>query len=261
MVNIDTFYVKARGRRLRAKKIAPRIAPEQNPPALVFLHEGLGSIPQWRDFPAGLVNATGLPALVYERCGHGGSDPLTLPRTVNYLHEEALESLPEILEQCGMKDAILIGHNDGGSIALIFAAEHPHLARAVVTLAAHVFVEEETIKGIREAVKAFETSGLKKRLARHHGVKTEALFRAWCDTWLSPEFRVWNIETYLPKIRCPLLVIQGKDDEYATAAQVEAIARQVSGPVETLMIPGCAHVPHQQARELVLKEMAKFILS
>jgi pimeloyl-ACP methyl ester carboxylesterase len=228
-------------------------------PTLVFLHEGLGSIAQWRDFPLAVSRAVCLPAVVYERGGHGNADPLDEPRTIRYIHEEALQSLPEILRKLQIDDAILIGHSDGGSIALIFAAVQPEKVRGIITEAAHVFVEESTLAGIREAVRIFACTDLPDRLARYHGSNTEAVFRGWSDTWLCPAFRDWNIEEYLPGVRCPVLAIQGRDDEYGTPAQVEAIVNGVSGPVEALILDGCGHVPHVQARRKVLARMTRFI--
>jgi pimeloyl-ACP methyl ester carboxylesterase len=230
-------------------------------PTLVFLHEGLGSIGQWRDFPFEVCLATRLPAVVYERWGYGNADPLDGPRSVRYLHDEALMSLPEVLRQLNIDDAILIGHSDGGSISLIFAATWPEKVRGIITEAAHVFVEEVTLAGIREAVKVYESTNLRDRLFKYHGSNTDRAFRGWADTWLSQTFHNWNLEEYLPRVTCPILVIQGKEDEYGTPAQMETIAKGVSGPAEKLLIPDCGHVPHHQARERVLAEMTRFILS
>jgi pimeloyl-ACP methyl ester carboxylesterase len=260
-LSIEEFLVPAGGARLVARSLGLTGASARRSPTLVFLHEGLGSIAQWRDFPEALVERTGLPALIYDRRGHGGSDPLGVPHTRHYLHDEALEVLPEVLDRCGVGQTIPIGHSDGGSIALLFASAHPDRVCGAITEAAHVFVEDETITGIRRAGEAWLTTQLKNKLARYHGDKTHALFHAWQDTWLAPEFREWNIEDCLPGVRCPLLVIQGRDDEYATQAQVEAIARQASGPVETLLLPHCAHIPHHQAREPVLEAMTRFVLA
>ena len=256
------FFIHAARHRLFAQYIQPDSAyTKKSPATLVFLHEGLGSIAQWRDFPACLSIMTGLPALVYERWGYGSSDALNTTRTVRYLHNEALTSLPEVLEQVNIEDAILIGHSDGGSIALIFSAVHGDKARAVITEAAHVFVEDVTIAGIRQAVEMYETTDLKDRLHKFHKNNADSMFRAWADTWLAPWFRNWNIEEYLSRITCPLLVIQGKDDEYGTSAQVESIISQAGGPAQGIIVPDCGHVPHHQAREHVLKEMTRFINS
>jgi pimeloyl-ACP methyl ester carboxylesterase len=225
---------------------------------LVFLHEGLGSVGQWRDFPSRLSERTGLPALVYDRWGYGKSDPFTLPRPASYLHDEARFSLPAVLDECGIGRAILVGHSDGGSIALIFASTRPERVRAVITEAAHVFVESVTLEGIRGAVKVYALTDLGKRLARYHGDKTDLVFHGWADTWLSPEFRDWNIEEVLPGVRCPVLVIQGIDDPYGTPAQVRAIERQVSGSARSLLVR-CGHIPHAEAQAEVLEGMARFI--
>ena len=257
-----SFFIAADHHRLSTEYIKPATAASNvQPPTLVFLHEGLGSIGQWRDFPFLVSRATGLPALIYDRWGHGKSDPLTGPRNVRYMHDEALTALPEILNQLHTEKTILIGHSDGGSIALLFAAEYPERISGIVTAAAHVFVEDITIKGIREAVRVFETTNLPERLRPYHGDNTESMFRGWADIWLAPEFRDWNIEAHLPAVTSPVLALQGINDEYGTPAQVNAIVRQVSGPVEGLLIPDCGHIPHHQARERVLSEIIRFITS
>lgn len=257
-MNRQRFDLRAAGRWLHAERIEPAGAAAG--PVLVFLHEGLGSIDQWKDFPSQLCQACGLSGLVYERWGFGRSELLTEPRRTDYLHHESLDSLPEVLQQSRITEPpILIGHSDGGSIALLFAAACPDQVQAVITEAAHVFVEEVTLTGIRAAKHLYETTDLPQRLATYHGANTDAMFRGWCDTWLRPDFRDWNLEAELPRIVCPLLVMQGEDDEYGTLAQVQVIARGVSGPVETVLIPDCAHVPHHQARPRVLAEMTRFI--
>lgn len=228
-------------------------------PVLVFLHEGLGTIRGWRDVPDHLAATTGRPALVYERTGYGGSGPVALPRPLDYLAREAEDVLPRLLDHLGIARALPIGHSDGGSIALLFAASFPERCVAAVTEAAHVFVEEISLAGIRAAVAAYETGDLKARLARQHGENTEGAFRGWSDTWLSPNFRDWSIADRLPAIRCPVLVLQGAEDEYGTPAQVEAIARGVSGPAEPHLIPACGHAPHHQAREITLGLIAEFV--
>ena len=258
----SSFYLTADNHRLFAQFIDPAFGDSGKPPStLIFLHEGLGSIAQWGDFPVCLSIITGLPALVYERWGYGNSDSLNIPRTARYLHDEALISLPDVLEQANINDAILIGHSDGGSIALIFAAAHRDRVRGVITEAAHVFVEDATINGIRQAVDLFYTTDLRDRLYKYHKGNTDSLFRAWADTWLAPSFRNWNIEEYLSPITCPVLALQGEKDEYGTHAQIKSIVRKVAGPAEGLMIPNCGHVPHHQARERVLNEMGRFIRS
>ncbi|KAA0250930.1 alpha/beta hydrolase [Acidobacteria bacterium ACD] len=254
----ETFHVEACGARLRAQWIRPPGAAPS--PALVFLHEALGSIPQWRDFPSALCAAACLPGLVYERRGFGGSDPLAGPhRPLDYLHHEARDVLPEVLSACGVTRPVLVGHSDGGTIALLFAAAFPDGAAALVTEAAHVLVEDVTIDGIRRAEEAWRTTDLKSRLSRHHGEKTDELFQSWAGTWTRGDFRDWSIVEELAAVSCPALVIQGLDDEYGSPAQVDAIVRAVSGPAHPFLIPGCGHVPHRQAAEAVLQAVLLFL--
>ncbi len=228
-------------------------------PPLVFLHEGLGSTEFWKDLPELLATALGLRAFLYDRRGYGRSDSEPLPRPLDYLDEMALGELPAVLASAGITRPVLIGHSDGGTIALLFAAAFPQAPSAVVAIAAHVFVEPETIRGIRAAVQAFETGTLRAKLERFHGPRTEAVFRAWAETWLDPRFAAWNVTDRLAAIRCPVLVLQGEADEYATPAQVEAIAHGVGGPVRTRLLPGAGHVPHHQAREATCAAILDFL--
>ena len=246
-------FVSVRGHSLEYQ----RIAAVADSPTLVFLHEGLGSIGQWRDFPARIVEATGLPAIVYARYGHGQSDVLQQPYGVDFMQREALESLPELLRLLGIESPILLGHSDGASIALIYAGSG-HPLQALVAMAPHVFVEDISIESIAAAKRAFETTDLPQKLARHHRDPVRT-FYGWNDAWLAPEFRNWNIEGFLPAIKCPLLAIQGYDDEYGTMAQVDAIARQAGGPVEVLKLEQCGHSPHQDQPEIVAKAIADFV--
>jgi pimeloyl-ACP methyl ester carboxylesterase len=254
-----TFFVPANGHILQVSTLYHAGTKDAGEPTLVFLHEGLGCIDTWRNFPRQLCEATGLGALIYDRYGFGGSDPLLEPRSAGYLEQEAHQSLPELLEACGITTPLLIGHSDGGTIALLYAARFPERPRGVITEAAHVFVEEVTLSGIRQAEAAYQAGGLRDKLMRHHGQRTDAMFHGWSDIWLAPEFRDWSVESELARIRCPVLAIQGEDDEYGSAAQVQAIASRVSGPAAVALIPGCGHIPHHQARERVLREMTEFI--
>ncbi|MBL7180504.1 MAG: alpha/beta hydrolase [Pseudomonadota bacterium] len=254
------FYVDVGGCALRVKRIEPSVAvAAESNPMLVFLHEGLGCIELWRDFPETVCVSTGCAGLVYDRKGYGGSDAYKGPWPLDYLHKESQTYLPGLLQACDITKAVLIGHSDGGTIGLMTVAMHGERICGVITEAAHIFVEDITLEGIRRAVKAFESTELKDKLARYHGENTETVFRRWADRWLSPEFYDWNIKDYLPRITCPLLVLQGQDDEYGTAAQVEGIAALVSGPVATKLIADCGHVPHFQAKETVLDEVTRFI--
>jgi pimeloyl-ACP methyl ester carboxylesterase len=228
-------------------------------PTLLFLHEGLGSVEQWRDFPEQLCLRTGCPGLVYDRLGHGKSSPLPHPRTIHYLHHAALVELPRVIEALlPGRPFVLIGHSDGGSISLIFGAEQSPRLKGIITEAAHVFVEAVSIDGIRKADEAF-ADGRLKGLRRYHGDKTEALYRSWSATWQSPWFASWNLEYLLPAISVPLLVLQGRDDQYATAAQVEAIVAKAAGRVTPALLEDCAHTPHQEFPGLVLDLMTCYI--
>jgi len=230
---------------------------EGSDPVLVFLHEGLGSIPQWRDFPAKVVHATGCRALVYDRYGYGKSEVLKEDRVgVDFMHREALDSLPELLAKFKIQNPVLVGHSDGASIALIHAGVHP--VRGVVVLAPHVFVEESGLKSIRNISEAFETSGLAERLGKYHR-DARKTFHLWADAWLDPAFRQWNIEEYLPRIKCPVLAIQGKDDEYGSMTQLKSIKASVGGPCELLKLAPCGHSPHRDRPKEVVKAVDDFV--
>lgn len=230
---------------------------EGGEPTLVFLHEGLGSIRQWRDFPLKVAAATGCRALAYDRYGYGNSDVLREARVgIDFMHLEALERLPQLLHALNIRNPILVGHSDGASIALIHAGQFP--VRGVAVMAPHVFIEDICVASIRKAADRFETSGLKAGLAKYHRDAAKT-FHLWADAWLDPAFRNWNIESSLPGIRCPVLAIQGEQDEYGTMGQLDAIARQVSGPCELVKLPECGHSPFRDRPEEVLKKISAFI--
>jgi len=247
----EPSFAVVRGQKLEIQRIAGSAR------TLVFLHEGLGSVAMWRDFPLKVAQATGCAAVVYSRYGYGQSDVLQAPRGVDYMHSEALEVLPELLERLEVRDPVLVGHSDGGSIALIHAAAHRDVA-GVVAMAPHVFVEDLSVASIAEAKTAFETTDLPQKLGRYHADAAKT-FRGWNDVWLHPDFRAWNIEDCLPKVRCPMLAIQGFDDEYGTMAQLEAIARQAGGPVELLRLANCRHSPHRDQPAVVIEAMSRFV--
>jgi pimeloyl-ACP methyl ester carboxylesterase len=235
-----------------------RIDGASGAPTLLLLHEGLGSIAMWRDFPAKLAQATGCPAVVYSRYGYGRSDPLGGPRGVDYMHREALETLPELRAALGLDEVILVGHSDGASIALIDGGNGRWPVRAVVLEAPHVFVEDVSVASIAAARTAYDGTDLRQRLARYHA-DVDSAFRGWNDIWLHPDFRAWNIEEFLPGVRCPVLAIQGADDEYGTLAQIDAIERSVAGCFERLVLPDCKHSPHRDQEQATLAAMARFI--
>jgi pimeloyl-ACP methyl ester carboxylesterase len=226
-------------------------------PTLVFLHEGLGSIRQWRDFPEKVARATGCRALLYDRYGYGKSEVLREARVgVEFMHDGALNELPELLENLNIDNPILIGHSDGASIALIHAGTYP--VRGVAVMAPHVFIEDICVESIAKANAAFESSGLREGLGKYHR-DARKTFHLWADAWLDPAFRKWNIEEYLPRIKCPVLAIQGEKDEYGTMAQLDAIQKHAGGPCELLKLKDCGHSPHKDQPDKVLKALVGFV--
>jgi pimeloyl-ACP methyl ester carboxylesterase len=233
-------------------------ATREKRPTLLLLHEGLGCVAMWRDFPEKLAAATGCRVVVWSRAGYGGSQPWPEPRTPRYMHREAEEALPALLDALQIEHPVLIGHSDGGSIALIFAGTFPKVPQGIAVMAPHEFVEDVTLAGIRAARRAWETTDLAKKLARYHHEQTPRVFSEWNDTWLSPAFRGWNIEEYLAKIRCPVLAIQGEDDEYATMRQIEVIAERLPGTT-LLKLARCGHSPQRDQEAAVLAALAAFV--
>ncbi|NIF06873.1 alpha/beta hydrolase [Chryseobacterium sp. Tr-659] len=228
-------------------------------PTIVFLHDSLGSVQLWRNLPSQLSEATQCNTLAYDRLGYGKSDPMqTHERPVNYMELEA-DVLNDLLTEMNIDQAILFGHSDGGTIALITAAKYPEKIKAVVCEAGHIFVEEVTLKGVYDAWDAYKTTNLAERLQKYHGDKVENLFKAWTETWTRDDYRSWNIEYLLKDIQCPLLFIQGESDEYGTLDQVEKTVTQVSGSAEKYIIPGIGHTPHKEVPEQVLIRAAEFI--
>ncbi|HEY0380876.1 MAG TPA: alpha/beta hydrolase [Candidatus Elarobacter sp.] len=226
-------------------------------PAIVMLHEGLGSVSLWRDFPARVHERTGCTVVAYSRYGYGRSDVLREKREPEYMHHEGEVVLPALLAALELERPILFGHSDGASIALIHAGAHPGAARALVLEAPHVFVEELSVRSIAAAKAAYATTDLPAKLARHHD-DADASFRGWNDIWLDPRFRDWNIEAYAARVRCPLLLIQGDADEYGTTAQLDAIAARVP-KTEIVLVAGAGHSPHRDAPKLVLERVAEFV--
>jgi pimeloyl-ACP methyl ester carboxylesterase len=242
------------GKRLETLWIEPEQADR---PAIVMLHEGLGSIALWKHFPQQLASRSGCRVLVYSRYGHGNSDRLMEERPVRFMHHEGEVVLPELLDKLGIEHPILLGHSDGGSISLIFAGKYPERAQALILEAPHVFVEDLSVASITQAKVNYQSTDLAQKLGRYHA-HVDATFWGWNDIWLDPEFRSWNIEGYLPAIQCPVLCIQGEQDEYGTAAQVKAIQARVPG-TEILMLPDCKHSPHRDQPEATLERMADFV--
>lgn len=249
----------ADNRRLEAYWIGP---PPSASPTLVFLHEGLGSAGAWLELAEAVAEATGWGALVYSRAGYGASEPADLPLPVRFMHDEATTVLPEILDSLGIGEAVLVGHSDGASIALIHAAgPGAGRIRGLALEAPHSFVEPVTLASIAALPERFHQGNLREKLERLHGANTDRIFAGWTDVWLRPEFASWSLVDLLPAVTCPVLVIQGEQDEYGTIRQVEAVAKGVSGPVETLVLPDCRHSPHRDRREETLAVIASFVRS
>jgi pimeloyl-ACP methyl ester carboxylesterase len=228
-------------------------------PTLVLLHEGLGCVALWRDFPEALAAATGCGVFAYSRFGYGGSDPVALPRPMTYMHDEALTVLPRVLDAAGVRRVVLIGHSDGGSIAAIHAGavRDPRVV-GVVMMAAHFFVEELNIASIRAIKATYEQGDLRERLARYHR-NVEVAFRGWNDAWLDPRFGAFDITQQVAQIRVPVLALQGADDPYGTAEQLRVLERSARCPVETRLIESARHAPHLEAREATMGAIVPFV--
>ena len=241
--------------RLEVRRIGP--APDAAP-TLVLLHEGLGSAQMWGDFPERLQAATGAGVVAYSRAGYGRSSPATLPRTLRYMHDEALDVLPRVLDAIGFRRGLLIGHSDGASIATIYSGSvEDHRIRGLVLIAPHFFVEDISIASIAQARTAYEASALKPKLARWHDDVDHA-FRGWNDIWLDPAFRTWDITEALAFLRVPILIVQGVDDQYGTMRQIETAQEECYCPVEIEMVSGARHAPHREASEITLARVAEF---
>jgi len=246
-------FIRIQGRRIEHD--FARAAP--GAPVIVFLHEGLGSLSQWRDFPSRIMRATGCSALTFSRYGHGRSDPLTAPRRVDFMHDEALNALPELLDHLEVEQPVLLGHSEGASIALIYAGGAGRPVSGLIAMAPHVMVEDATVAGIRNAKTTFETTDLPEKLTRHHA-DPEATFRGWNDIWLDPGFRDWDIQGFLPRIACPILAIRGEGDEYGTMEQIDRIAR-LAADVELIRLQDCGHSPQRDQPKAVIEAIVRFV--
>ena len=233
-------------------------APRGAAPVVVFLHEGLGSLSMWKDFPREFCEAHGFTGFVFSRYGYGGSTakPSEERWAPDFMHEQALDVLPRLFRELDIARPWLFGHSDGASIALLHAARHP--VAGVVAVAPHLFVEDVAIASIEKARDAYEATDLRARLARHHA-DPDSAFRGWNDVWLSPAFRRWNIEADLATIACPVLAVQGEGDEYGTLAQIDAIAARLP-KTRLLVIADCGHSPHRDQPEILSREAGRFIL-
>ena len=260
-------FVVAGGHRLEVFE-RDGAAPGADPPTLVFLHEGLGSAEQWRDFPARLGERTGCATLGYSRRGYGRSEAVTLPRPLTYMHEEGERTLPALLDACAVRSCVLVGHSDGASIAIIHAGSEggrgdARRVRALALEAPHVLVEDLSVASIAAARETFERGALREGLAKYHD-DPDGAFWGWNRTWLDPEFRRWNLESYLPGISVPVLVVQGENDPYGTLAQVDAIDRGLEKGrpgrgAERVILPACGHAPHRDRPDDTLDAMVAFV--
>jgi pimeloyl-ACP methyl ester carboxylesterase len=259
-MNESRGHITVGGKRLEIAWVTG--SHEIDRPVIVLLHEGLGSVSRWREVPEMLAAECGSTVMAYSRLGYGQSEPTTVPRPVSYLHEEAA-ALPKVLEAAGLSERplVLFGHSDGASIALIYAADaQPKNILALVLEAPHVFVEDLAVESIAQSKTSFLTTDLPERLAKHHA-HVEAAFWGWNRVWLDPEFRRFNIEAKLAALSLPILIIQGRDDQYGTLAQVQSIVERTRGRVETLIVPGAKHSPHRDRTDLVIARTRDFIRS
>jgi pimeloyl-ACP methyl ester carboxylesterase len=228
-------------------------------PTIVMLHEGLGSLTQWKDWPDQVAGATGCGVFVYSRAGYGGSDPVSLPRPLTYMHDEALQVLPKLLDRIGFEHGLLLGHSDGASIATIYAGSiEDFRIRGLVLIAPHFFVEDLSIRSIEQARVAYETEDLRERLARYHGANVDCAFRGWNGAWLDPAFRRWDIRETIGYIRVPILILQGSDDQFGTTAQIDAAKDEAYCPVDAVMIDGAGHAPHLDQPDQTLAAVSGF---
>jgi pimeloyl-ACP methyl ester carboxylesterase len=256
MILSDSGFLDIGAQRLEYRMLGPRPGEA---PTIVMLHEGLGCVGMWGDFPDRLQQATGCGVFAYSRAGYGQSSPVTLPRPLTYMHDEARDVLPALLEKIGFQRGLLVGHSDGASIAAIYAGTHQdHCLGGLVLMAPHFFTEDMGIAAIVEAKGAYETTDLKAKLARWHKDPDNA-FKGWNGAWLDPGFRQWDITEQLAYIRVPILIVQGADDQYGTVKQIEIAEQECYCPVEVALLPGVKHNPAREATEVTLKAIADFV--
>src|SRR3954452_4963769 len=255
MTLTPTGFLSIGNASLEYKWLAPQ---SEDAPTIVMLHEGLGSVGLWGDFPDKLQAATGAGVFFYSRAGYGASTPVTLPRPLDYMHVEALEVLPRLLEQIGFRRGLLLGHSDGASIATIYAGGvADHRVRGVAMIAPHFVVEDLSVSSIAAIKTAYETTALKTKLARWHRDVANA-FYGWNGAWLDPEFRAWDISEYLAYIRVPVAIVQGADDQYGTIRQIEIAQEECYCPVDVTIVPRAGHSPHREAPEVTLHAISEF---
>jgi pimeloyl-ACP methyl ester carboxylesterase len=253
---ISTAYAKTvvAGKALETRWVE---AEPESASTIVLLHDALGSATVWKDFPERLAEETGSNVLVYSRCGHGDSESLSDERTIDYIHYEGEVVLPELLERFQISSPLLLGHSDGASIAITYAGKYHDRVSGLILMAPHVFVEDVTVRGVVEAGTAYRNANLKQKLSRYHR-DPDGIFHAWHNMWIDPHFRDWSIESYLPSICCPVLLLQGEHDDYGTVAQLEAIKSHLPES-EMFLLQGCGHSPYREKPEATLHRIAQFI--
>jgi pimeloyl-ACP methyl ester carboxylesterase len=251
----DSGHLAVGGTTLEYRMIGPR--PDAAP-TIAMLHEGLGSVTTWGDFPQKLVERTGMGVFVYSRAGYGKSSTIPLPRPLDYMQREATDVLPQLLDAIGFRRGILFGHSDGATIAAYYAGSvQDHRVRGVILMAPHFFMEASNIEAIRSTITAYETTDLRAKLARHHA-DVDTAFRGWSGAWLDPGFLKFDTTDALAYIRVPVLVVQGAADPYGTLAQVRVVEDECYCPVETVVMNGVGHAPHRDMPEETLAAVAAF---
>ena len=250
-----TGFLTIGGSDLEFRWIGPQPA---DAPTIVMLHEGLGSANLWGDFPEKLQAATGAGIFLYSRAGYGASTPVKLPRPIDYMHREALDVLPKLLDAIGFRRGLLLGHSDGASIAAIYAGSHQdHRVEGIAMIAPHFIVEDISVTSIAQIRDAYTTTNLKEKLSRWHK-DVDSAFHGWNGAWLDPDFRSWDISEYLAYIRVPVAILQGVDDQYGTMRQVEIAREECYCPVDVTVIPGAGHQPHREAPGPTLDAISEF---
>jgi len=253
----EVQWVDANEQRLEAAVWGPAPA---DAPTLVMLHEGLGSLAHWKDFPKTLAESTGFGVLAYSRAGYGWSSAATLPRPLDYMTREATECLPRVLDAVGFRRGVILGHSDGATIAAIHAGTMQDFrVRGVCLMAPHFFTEPQGLSAIADAKVAFESGDLREKLARYHADPVAA-FRGWNDAWLDPAFAEWNVEKVISYLRVPVLAIQGRDDPYGSLAQLRALDEGAYSPVELVVLDGCGHAPHRECPEDTVAAISDFLV-
>jgi pimeloyl-ACP methyl ester carboxylesterase len=258
LTTADHWITTDRGR-LFARSWSPVEESPSTRPTVVLLHDSLGCVELWRDFPAKLAEALRLPVVAYDRLGFGRSDAYPGAQLRDFIRAETAAGLLPVCEQLGLERLIPFGHSVGGGMAVAAAAELPERCVAVITESAQAFVEDRTRNGIREAAAAFEDPAQFSRLERYHGLKARWVLDAWTETWLSPEFADWTLDEDLSRVRCPLFALHGDRDEYGTERHPERIAVLAGGESRFVLLPGCGHVPHRERGDVVIRDVAEFL--